>query len=493
MNRTYAAVDLGSNSFHLLVVSEVDGSLHVIDKLRERVRLAGALQPDHTLDPTQWAPALATLEQFRQRLTDVPAHRVRAVGTNTLRKAINREAFTRAAEAALGHPIEVISGAEEARLVYRGVAHDLEDSGESRLVVDIGGGSTECVVGQGLDLLRTDSLYMGCVEFTRRFFPDQRITPERMDEAVVAARLELGAIHRAYRDLGWRYSYGSSGTINAVQQVLTQSGKSEHCITPEGLEWLFEQVVKAKRIPKLRLSGLKPDRAAVFPGGVCILMAIFRSLKIDKMVASNSALREGVIYDLLGRRIADVRDQTVRRMRDRYAADPRHAKRVEQLALSLVHQFAGPFDMDLERATILLRWACHLHEIGKAISYTGYHRHGAYLISNSDMPGFSRSEKKLVAALVLGQRRRLIPERLAELVGSGVDEAIRLCIILRLASRLTRTRSSKPRPHIDVRVDGRAIHLDFPPGWLDARPLTQGDLAMEAQAIGNVGFELSWS
>jgi len=493
MNRTYAAVDLGSNSFHLLVVREVDGSLHIIDKLRERVRLAGALGPDHMLDPNQWGLAMSTLEQFGQRLKDVPQHRVRVVGTNTLRKAINREAFNRKADLALGHPIEVISGTEEARLVYLGVAHDLEDGGERRLVVDIGGGSTECIIGEGPTLLRADSLYMGCVEFTKRFFSDQEITTERMNEAVVAARLELGAVHRAYRNLGWHHSYGSSGTINAIQAVLTQNGKSEHCITADGLEWLVSQLAEAKRTTKLRLKGLKPERAAVFPGGVCILSAVFRSLKIEKMVASSSALREGVIYDLLGRQVDDVRDQTVRRMRDRYAADPRHAKRVENLALTLCERFADPFSLDSERAAPFLRWASQLHEIGKAVSYTGYHRHGAYLISNSDMPGFSHSEQKLVAAMVLGQRRRLHPDRLAELVGSGVHEAVRLCIILRLASRLNRTRSTKPRPPIDVQVDGKAIHLTFPEGWLDARPLTQGDLVMEAQSIGSAGFELSWT
>ena len=492
MNRTYAAVDLGSNSFHLLVVREVDGGLHIVDKLRERVRIAAILGPDNTLDPELWGPALATLEQFGQRLHDVPQHHVRAVGTNTLRKAVNREVFTRAAEAALGHPIEVISGAEEARMVYIGVAHDLEDSGERRLVIDIGGGSTECVIGEGLDVLLTDSLYMGCVEFTQRFFGDERITPGQMQEAIVAARLELGSIHRAYREFGWRRSYGSSGTINAVQEVLTQNGQCDHVITVDGLQWLIDQMAGAKRISRLRLKGLKPERAAVFPGGVCILAALFRSLKLEQMVASNAALREGVIYDLLGRRIDDVRDQTVRRMRDRYAADPRQAQRVERLAQTLAESLAGPLGLEFDRAQRFLRWASQLREIGKAISYTGYHRHGAYLIANSDMPGFSRSEQNLLAALVLGQRRKLHPERIAALVGAHTEEAIRLCIVLRLASRLNRTRSPTPRPEIGVAVDDTAIHLTFPPGWLAERPLTLADLELEAQSLSVIGFELSW-
>lgn len=492
MKDTFAAVDLGSNSFHLLVVRNIDGVLHPVDKLKERVRLAAGLDKRRRLSKAAEARALECLGLFGQRLADVPAAHVRAVGTNTLRKLSKRQPFLAKAEAALGHRIEVISGLEEARLVYRGVAHDLADEGR-RLVVDIGGGSTECIVGEGAEILRADSLFMGCVEFTGRYFGDGKLTEAQFDRAITAARLELGSMHRSFKRLGWGSAYGSSGTINAIEQVLTESGKADHCITAEGLDWLIAEMCRQKKARKLTLPGLKEERAPVFAGGVAILEAVFRSLRIERMVASSAALREGVIHELMGREThADIRDETAARMRARFGADTMHAEQVGELALRLFDQAADGWALPRDEGRRLLRWAAQLHEIGKAVSYTGYHRHGSYLVAHSDMPGFSRSEQAMLAAMLLGQRRKLVAERIGELVGTRVEAAMRLTLVLRLATRLTRTRSPTPRPPIGLRVEGDAVHLSFPSDWLSARPLTRADLEQEASRISKAGFTLTW-
>lgn len=493
MNRTFAAVDLGSNSFHLLIARDIDGRLAIVDKLKERVRLAAGLDAERQLSEEACGRALECLELFGHRLVHVRPDHVRAVGTNTLRKMADPATFLAQAEAALGHRIEVISGAEEARLVYRGVAHDLADDGERRLVVDIGGGSTECIVGAGSEILRADSLYMGCVEFTNRYFGDGRLSAESFDRAVVAARLELGSVHRPFKRLGWSRALGSSGTINAVQTVLSVNGITDHCITMPGLEWLIDRMQSARKVRKLSLDGLKDERAQVFAGGVAILVALFRSLRIDQMVASSAALREGVIHELVGRDAQhDVRDETVERLRERFGADPVHAARVTELALRLFDQAAVGWQLDREEGRRLLRWAATLHEIGKAVSYAGYHRHGAYLVAHGDMPGFSRGEQAMVAALLQGQRRKLLPDRVRELAGRRTDEALRLIVLLRLATRLSRTRSPNPRPPIALSVEGPTIALTFPDGWLSQRPLTLADLEMEAGRVAQAGFELRW-
>ncbi len=489
-----AALDLGSNSFHLVVAHVVDGELKIVDKLKERVRLAAGLDADKRLDEAAQKRALQALERFGHRLARVAPEQVRAVGTNTLRKAVNADAFVARASEVLGHPIEVVSGREEARLVYAGVLGTIhEGGGGRRLVVDIGGGSTECIIGVGPSVVRADSLYMGCVEYSRRFFASGAITAKRLDAATTAARLECGPIHRMYKGLGWAQCYGSSGTIRAIQQVLTESGWADHAITRGGLAELQAALVSAGSAAELALPGLKADRAEVLAGGYAILEGVFSSLGVERMVWSTGALREGVLHDLVGRvGGGDVREDTVRRVRERYAADGAQAERVEAVALTLLAQAAGPWDLDLDEATRLLRWAAHLHEIGKAISYAGYHRHGAYIIENSELPGFSQGEKTLLASLVLSHRRKLVDTRLRALVGGRMELVRRLGALLRIAVKLNRTRSPNPKPPIDLAVNGDHLHLSFPDGWLDERPLTRADFANEASRLEAVDMRLTW-
>ncbi len=493
--RPLAALDLGSNSFHLVVAHVVDGEVQVVDKLRERVRLAAGLDDENMLTEDAQQRAIDFLEQVGERLEALGPKQVRAVGTNTLRKARNGPAFLQKANAALGHPIEIISGHEEARLVYLGVsAQTQEGDGGRRLVIDIGGGSTECIIGVGPSILRADSLFMGCVSFTRRFFDEGRITPRKLEKAMVAARLECGPIHRPYKTLGWAQAFGSSGTIRAIQSVLTASGWADHCVTLEGLERLGEALCDAGRVSELKLPDLKPERAEVLPGGYAILRAVLRSLGVERLVASKGALREGVLHDMVGRHEArDAREDTVLRMAERYRVDARQARRVEETALALLGQVAGPWNLPLDTSARLLRWAARLHEIGTSISYTGHHKHGAYLIHHSDMPGFSRGEQSMLAALVLAQRRRLVDERFKELAGARRDEVLRLAVLLRLGVRINRTRSPNPRPPIELLASADQVHLSFPDGWLDSRPLSRADFEDEAARFQQAGLTLSWS
>ncbi|MEE2755987.1 MAG: Ppx/GppA phosphatase family protein [Myxococcota bacterium] len=494
MSLQYAAVDLGSNSFHLLVVRLAAGEMQVVDKLRERVRLAEGLGEDKHLDGDVRERALACLSNFKQRLADVPAAHIRVCGTNTFRKMADSDAFLAEAEAALGHRIEIVSGQEEARLVYRGVCQNLQYCDEKRLVIDIGGGSTECIVGHGDLITRADSLYMGCVGYTVRFFKKRKITQKTIDKAVIAARLEVGSLHRSFKSIGWDVCYGSSGTVNAIQDVLAASGRSRDEITLADLKWLLDEVVDAGDVKHLRLQGLKPERAVVFAAGLCILYGLFRSLAIDRMYASPTAMREGIIADVMGRsRDTDIRDETVRRMGTRYSWDEAHSKRVAHVVDELARQALPAWGIDTVENRNLLNWTAQLHEVGKAINYTGYHRHGSYLVANSNMAGFSRRQQALLAALILGQRRKLIPERISGLVGRDLTNVLRLIVLFRLASRVCRTRSPNPRPSIMITVSGQKLSLGFPKGWIASKPLTLGDLKQEQRWLSSAGFELTWN
>jgi exopolyphosphatase/guanosine-5'-triphosphate,3'-diphosphate pyrophosphatase len=493
-NTTFAAVDLGSNSFHLMIVQVVDGEIQVVDKLKDRVRLAAGLDAAQRLsEESQWR-ALAVLRRFGQRLAEFNPQHVRVVGTNTLRKAINRVTFLAQAEEALGHPIEVISGQEEARLVYLGVTRNIEDQAGRRLVVDIGGGSTECVIGDGDELQRADSLYMGCVSYTQRFFPRGRITAKALEDAILAARLELRPVYRQYRELGWEVCYGSSGTINAIQTVLTDCDWCDHAISQAGLDKLGEALLSAGSVQALALPGLKPERQDVLVGGYAVLQGVFRALKIKRMEASKAALREGVIHDLMGRETRlDVRDRTVTRIQARFGVDTQQADLVAETALHLLAQAAAPWGLDQAEAARHLRWAAQLHEIGKVVAFSGHHKHGAYLVAHADMPGFSQGSQALLAALLMGHRRKYKRERLVELGVRRFAYIEKLTMLLRLAVSLTRTRSPGPTPGVVLTIEGDRIDLGFPERWLVARPLTRADLETEAHTFATLGWTLTWA
>jgi exopolyphosphatase/guanosine-5'-triphosphate,3'-diphosphate pyrophosphatase len=492
-SESVAAVDLGSNSFHMVVARVVDDThFHTLDRLRERVALAAGLDEQRRLGEKAQARGIACLERFGQRLRELPLDRVRAVGTSALRQAENAREFLPAAQAALGHPIEIIAGTEEARLIYLGVSHSVADDRGRRLVIDIGGGSTECVLGERFEPLRTDSLSMGCVVYSLRFFPDGKIRGEDFKRAEIAARLKLEPIERRYLESGWDSCVGSSGTILAVDALIRQHGWGDRGITLAGLRQLKKALISAGSLAKIAaIPGVQADRAPVLPGGVAILIALFEGLGIEQMNATNGSMREGLLYDLLGRiRHEDVRDGTIRQFCQRYHVDMDQAGRVERLALMCLDQVAGAWSIDLEHGRQILGWAARLHEIGLSIAYAGYHRHSAYLVANSDMPGFSRADQDLLAAMLLGQRKKLTRDVFSQLTASELEPALRLCVLLRLAVRLARSRSPRPLPPFTVAARKSALELTFPADWIDGHPLTLADLAEEADKLQGVGFEL---
>lgn len=486
-----AAVDLGSNSFHMVVARFVRSDLHIVDRLRERVALAAGLDEKKRLTLEAQERALACIERFGERLRGMPTGSVRAVGTSALRMARNAQHFLARAEVALGHPIEIVSGAEEARLIYLGVAHDLSDDSNRRLVIDIGGGSTECILGQRFEALKTDSLHMGCVNYSQRFFSNGVLTRESMDKARIAARLELRGMEHGYREKGWEDCIGASGTILAIESILRASQWSERGVTAKGLRKLRKALVEAGHVDKLALPALQPDRAPVLAGGLAILSAIFDGLGIEQMNTSNGALREGVLYDLAGRiRHEDLRELTIRRLSQVYHVDRDQAQRVERTALHLFEQAAREWDLPSDIGAQYLAWAARLYEIGITLSHNGYHRHGAYLVDHSDMPGFSRTDQLVLAALIEGHRRKLASERFDALPPSTQRIAMRLCVLLRLAVLLNRSRSQTPLPDVKLAPKKNGYVLAFPDTWLDGNPQTRADLEEEAVRLAPLGFEV---
>ncbi|MEF8793936.1 exopolyphosphatase [Thiohalorhabdus sp.] len=493
--QTVAAVDLGSNSFHLILAQLGPGELQMVDRLKEMVRLAGGLRPDRTLDSATQERALACLERFGQRLRELPPERVRAVGTNTLRSARGSEDFLARAELALGHSIEVVSGVEEARLIYLGVAHSMAVAPDDRrLVMDIGGGSTELVIGQGYTPTRMESLYMGCVSLTQAHFPDGKLTTKAFRRAEIAVRQELEPHEQAFRNLGWDEAVGASGTIRAAAKVAEAGGWSEGSLTPEALERMTATMVDLGKVGKLeKLKGLGADRAPVFPGGVAILRATFEALGIERMPTAEGALREGLLHDLVGRiRHEDVRENSVPALARRFHTDEGHAERVAATAVYALEQAAPGWALPTEWAQPYLHWAAQLHEIGLDIAHSSYHKHGAYIVANADLLGFTRQEQELLAALVRSHRRKFSDKAFAGLPARWRVPARRLAVLMRLGVVLHRGRSPEPLPETRLTARGDRLDLAFPEGWLDAHPLTRADLEEEAERLAGDDFTLAF-
>ncbi len=485
---TIAAVDLGSNSFRLQVARVVDEQIYPLDSLKETVRLASGLSADNELDAATQERALACLKRFNERLRGLPPEAVRAVGTNTFRVAKNADAFLKAAEDALGFSIDIVAGREEARLIYLGVSHGLPISSAKRLVVDIGGGSTECIIGQGFVPCEMESLYMGCVGFSQRFFPDGKINKSALQQAELAARAEVQAIAAGFGAGRWEEAVGSSGTARALADILEQNGWSASGITADGLAKLRAYLLKAGEVKALTLHGLSADRMPVLPGGFAIMAGVFAELEIAHMTVATSALREGVLHDLLGRfHHHDQRDATVTQFMQRYHVDTQQATRVEALALALFDQAGVQIVTDHEAARRLLVWAARLHEVGITIAHEGYHKHSAYILANADMPGFSKVDQVKLSALVRAHRGNLAKATREQSLDS---EDWELIAIMRLAVLLCRNRREMDAAAIDYRREKSKMRLILAPQWLADSPLSETLLEEEVRQWKGVGGTL---
>ena len=486
-----AAIDLGSNSFHIVLAKADHGEIRILERLGEKVQLAAGIDEQRELSEEAMQRGLDCLRRFAQLTNSLPAGAVRVVGTNALREARNRSVFIRRAEEILGHPVEVISGREEARLIYLGVSHTLADTPGKRLVADIGGGSTEFIVGQRFEPLLRESLQMGCVSFTQRYFRDGKITPARYAQAYTAARLELMGIEHSLRRLGWDEAVGASGTIRAVGLAMKAGGHGNGEVTAEGLAWLKRRVLKLGEVDKLDMDGIKPDRRAIFPAGLAILEAIFDALDLHTMNHSEGALREGVLYDLLGRHHhEDVRERTLSALMERYHVDLEQAQRVEAKALLALDDVAEAWGLDDEWHRELLSWASKVHEVGLDIAHYSYHKHGAYLVEHSDLGGFSRQDQQMLALLVRGHRRNIPKDKFAEFGDEGI-KLMRLCVLLRFAILFHHIRGTQDMPAVKLRASDDSLDVVFPEGWLAANPLTQADFEAEAEWLKRIGLTLS--
>jgi exopolyphosphatase/guanosine-5'-triphosphate,3'-diphosphate pyrophosphatase len=487
---TYAAVDLGSNSFHMLVARREHGELRVLDRIKEMVRLGGGLDREGKLDVEVQQRALACLARFGQRLRGIPQKNLRAVGTQTFRRLKHADEFLAASEQALGCPVDVIAGREEARLIYLGVTQWVTGERQKQLVIDIGGGSTELIIGEEFEPLEMESLQFGCVSITNRFFRDGKINESRLRQARRAVLAELQGIQSPYRKTGWHRAVGSSGTIKSAAAICRANGWCENNITRKALGELKRKALSFNTCADIRISGLTERRQPVFIGGLAVLTACFEALGIDELLVSPFALREGLLHDLLGRlEHRDPRDKAVKALVSRFAVDPAQVARVSKTALNLFDQLS-PLAAIGGAHRELLAWAAELHEIGLGLSHVSYQRHSAYLLEASDMAGFSRQEQFFLAALV-GFQRRDIPGDFAAKLPGRLHQALRISLLcMRLSWIFCRTREDDAIPDIDISLDASRAHLSLSRDWMENHPLTVADLEYEEQALQALGLQL---
>ena len=467
-----AAVDLGSNSFRLEIGRLDHGRIQRTEYHKETVRQGNGLDADRNLTLDAMQRGWDCLARFGERLAGFKKAQVRAVATQTLREARNRDEFLGRAHKILGFPIDVISGREEARLIYQGVTHLLPQSSERRLVVDIGGRSTEMILGTGLDPLTMESYRVGSVAWSMKYFPEGQFNARAFETAQIAAKAVLDEAVNAYRSSAWDVAYGSSGTIGAVSDVLYAAGWPQGQVTRAGLEWLLERLVKAQSAERLKLDGMKDDRRAVIGGGVSVLMAVFELLDIVEMQTAQGALRHGVLYDLLDREqdLTDLRSTTVQRITKKFDADAVQAGRVSRVSRHLfLMAGSGLPGAESERFRRKLNWAAQLHEIGSQISHSDYHKHGAYILDNIDAPGFANPELHRLSLLVLGHRGKL-----RKLDVDFEDRVfVQQLLCLRLAVILCHARRDPNLVGMELEAGakpGRLFVLNCPQGWAERFP-----------------------
>jgi len=486
---TLAAIDLGSNSFHMILAQHMLGQLRVVDRLRETVRMADGLDGQGGLSAEAHQRALDCLARFGQRLRGVPRLHVRALATNSVRQLRDPQAFLAEAEAVLGHPVGVVSGREEARLIYLGVAHAQPPKpGQQRLVIDIGGGSTEFIIGRGFEPIERESLQAGCIASTRRFFPDGRLSKKRWQAALTEISAEFQQFAGLYRARGWNEAVGSSGTHKSIGEICVAMGLTKGAITAEALPRVRERLLRAGSIEDIDLPGLSGDRRPIIAGGVLVLEAAFQALGLDKLAVSKAAMREGILYDMLGRgSAADPRETAIQALTLRYGIDEAQAGRVQDTALRLFEQVAPAWSLDDDDAR-MLGWAARVHELGLAIAHSQYHVHGAYVLEHSDIDGFSRQEQRVLAALVRSHRRKVSKGTFDALPDRLLLPTRRLAALLRLAVLLHRAHTDDPIPVLELAASSEHLQLVLDRDWMQDRPLLRADLLGEKDGMRGLGI-----
>ncbi|TDQ17827.1 exopolyphosphatase/guanosine-5'-triphosphate,3'-diphosphate pyrophosphatase [Raoultella sp. BIGb0149] len=475
----YAAIDLGSNSFHMLVVREVAGSIQTLSRIKRKVRLAAGLNSDNALSAEAMERGWQCLRLFAERLQDIPPAQIRVVATATLRLAVNADEFLAKARDILGCPVQVISGEEEARLIYQGVAHTTGGE-DQRLVVDIGGASTELVTGTGAQTTSLFSLPMGCVTWLERYFADRNLTKDNFELAENAAREVLRPITDTLNYHGWKVCVGASGTVQALQEIMMAQGMDER-ITLAKLQQLKQRAIQCGRLEELEIEGLTLERALVFPSGLAILIAIFSELNIRCMTLAGGALREGLVYGMLHLAVdQDIRSRTLRNIQRRFMIDTEQAQRVARLAADLVSQLDSYWELEPLSRDLLVS-ACALHEIGLSVDFKSAPQHAAYLVRNLDLPGFTPAQKKLLATLLLNQTNAVDLSSLHQQNAVKPRVAEHLCRLLRLAILFASRRRDDLLPSVTLTAEDEKLMLRLPEGWLENHPLGSEMVEQECQ------------
>lgn len=484
----YAAIDLGSNSFHMLIVRHVQGSVQTMAKIKRKVRLAAGLDEENNLSLEAMQRGWDCLSLFAERLQDIPKGNIRIVGTATLRTANNVHVFLEKANQILGHDIEVIHGEEEAATIYTGVAHTSGGTGR-RLVIDIGGASTELIIGQGFESTALTSLKMGCVTWLEHYFKDRQLNQVNFDNAIEGAKQVLRPILASYQQLGWEHCVGASGTVQALQEIMLAQGMDE-VITLAKLKRLQKQAMLADHLEELEIEGLTLERALVFPSGLSILIAVFELFDIDAMTLAGGALREGLIYQMIDElQHEDIRQRTIQSLQARYQIDRQYGEQVAKLAKSLLQDVNDSEWLTEPQAEMLLDSVAKLHEIGLSIDYKQGGKHGAYLLQHLDLPGFTRAQKFLLGEIVRRYREQLssLPEQHA-LSGNSAKRLLRL---LRLAVLLSHRRAPDLEPQVTLQAKQDHLTLSIAQHWLDANPLSAAELEVEANRQTDLGWPLT--
>lgn len=490
--RDVAAIDLGSNSFHMVVARVVEQDLQLVSRHKQRVRLAAGLDALKNLDNASMQRGLECLAMFSERIQGFDPDNVRIAATHTLRQANNAHIFLQRARDVLPFPIEIIPGVEEARLIYLGVAHTQPES-DSKLVVDIGGGSTELVIGKGFEPELINSKQMGCVSYTKRFFTDDKLSSSNFTKATLLAEQKLESIAHRYRRTGWEVAFGSSGTIKAIKEVLIGLGHEDGIITSKRLSKLTETLCQWETIDEIELSGLTPERKPVFAAGVAILSAVFQSLKINEMHFSEGALREGLLFEMEDSfKRSDIRMRTTENLASKHLVDLEHAAKIKGHASEFLQQVHKQLGIKKSSELFdLLQWSALLHEVGLSISLQAFHRHSAYILRNTYMPGFNQEQQRVLATLVRFQRKSLKLNEMEEFTLFKKKHIVGLIRILRLAILLNGQRNDDPLPNLSITIDGEQWKISSTNDqWLEENKLLHADLLTEQDYWTSAGWEL---